>query len=115
MKILTRGAIDAELPFLVTAEDLADWLEKEGYLDPPKLRISKNQLLDYLKMDTRVRTEMVSAYLLRRLVAAGYLDRRQDDLHTLPGRRPYLYEITEKGKNFVAKYDKVSVNKTEEA
>lgn len=117
MKVLTRELIDAELPWLVTAEDLANWLESEGYLDPPKFRISKDKLLDYLKMDTRVRTEIVSPYLLRRLVAAGYLERRQDELHTLPGRKPYLYEVTEKGKKFIDRHDNpkaTNTKKTEE-
>lgn len=102
MKVLTRQVIEAIAKQAEDKEQLIALLEEQGFVRPaPELQMTKKQVVEILKLSSRVRTATVSPYLLKRLVAMGYLVREKDMEHTFLGRKPYIYHVGKKGENLL--------------
>lgn len=102
MKILTREIAQSIASEVSTVAEFIDRLEEDKYIRAaPRLAMTKQDVYKVLKQSDRVRTELNSPYLLKRLVDAGYLKREKDMNAANIGRRPYLYKLTPKGQLYV--------------
>ncbi len=115
MRVLTKEIALEVAAEVSSVSEFIERLEKMKLIRPaPAMSLNKRQIVQILKQSDRVRSEVNSPYILKRLVEAGYLNREKDMQFVGIGRKPYLYTLTPKAKNLI----NLSVNwfkKTEEA
>lgn len=113
VQVFTREIAKQIASQVSNVDEFIEKLEEMKIIKGPRRnRMTKFDVVRILSQDDRERAERNSLYTLEQLRAKGLLVREPDTSVQGPGRKPYIYKVSGKGRGYLALSKKWKTNET---